>query len=214
MIIKIALIDSHPIMRKGLAIVLHEYFKEVKIYELDNTDGFADLHLASQPDLVILGLNTNNKKTCLEIARNLKRQISETPLIVYDENETLNLTIPYFKSGVNGYLLKKNNASEMINCLKTVLSGKFYICPVLTQLLFKHLIMDGKVSSKKPEVLTTRELEIAAYLCEGMGTSMIAKKLERKASTISTIKNSIFRKMRVDNIIDLRKQIPVNPLPD
>ena len=36
-----------------------------------------------------------------------------------------------------------------------------------------------------------------------MKTSWIAKTLDRKPSTISTIKHTIFKKMKVDNVVQL-----------
>jgi DNA-binding NarL/FixJ family response regulator len=48
---------------------------------------------------------------------------------------------------------------------------------------------------------------VAQYLAEGMQTSWIAHKLNRKVSTISTIKSNIFHKLQIDNILKLREQI-------
>jgi DNA-binding NarL/FixJ family response regulator len=77
---------------------------------------------------------------------------------------------------------------------------------VVLEMLLKFFT---KTSHNPPKhlVLTNRESEIAKYLSQGMTTSWIANELGRKASTISTIKHSIFKKMKVDNILELRTAI-------
>jgi DNA-binding NarL/FixJ family response regulator len=51
--------------------------------------------------------------------------------------------------------------------------------------------------------LSSQEYEIASQLLKGLSTNNIAQKIGRKATTISTIKNNIFKKLEVDNIIKL-----------
>lgn len=58
-------------------------------------------------------------------------------------------------------------------------------------------------SNKKNIKLSEREFEIAQYLSKGMRVSKIAEKLDRRVSTISTIKKSIFTKLEVDSVVKL-----------
>jgi DNA-binding CsgD family transcriptional regulator len=53
--------------------------------------------------------------------------------------------------------------------------------------------------------LSPREKEVAIHIMEGMSTNLIAKKLGLKSNTISTTKNRIFIKLRVDSIVGLYK---------
>jgi DNA-binding NarL/FixJ family response regulator len=198
------LIDNHVIMRAGLAIIFENHFRNINISESEDVKHFIDSHPNQNPDLLILGNNFAGKQDCLDAVSILKSRFPLVPLIIYDEYLEQDMTILYFKLGVNGYVLKQNNADEMIKCVETVLENKQYLCPVLLERLLKNFRKknNGLVVER---ILTPRESEIAKYLSEGMKTSWIAKTLGRKNSTISTIKNNIYKKLNVQNIIQLKK---------
>jgi two-component system, NarL family, invasion response regulator UvrY len=52
---------------------------------------------------------------------------------------------------------------------------------------------------------TPRELEILHYMLKGIGTNEIAKALNLKWNTISTVKNRIFEKTTTTNLIELKE---------
>jgi DNA-binding NarL/FixJ family response regulator len=65
--------------------------------------------------------------------------------------------------------------------------------------------MDRKLITKSPVTLATRERQVFDCLIEGMKTSEIAKKLDVKPNTISTIKKVIFRKLGINSSMELYK---------
>jgi DNA-binding NarL/FixJ family response regulator len=204
----IGLIDNYAIMRMGLGIIIKDHFNVPQILEAEELEGFQNVYGSKEPDLMIMGLNSISKDECIARVTNVRKCFPATPLIIYDENIDLNLVVPYFKLGVKGYLLKQNSASEMINCIDSVLANHQFLCPVLLEKLLKTLARQSESAPKKT-LLTRRESEIATYLSQGMKTSSIATRLGRKPSTISTIKNSIFKKMKVENIMELSRFFPV-----
>jgi DNA-binding NarL/FixJ family response regulator len=65
--------------------------------------------------------------------------------------------------------------------------------------------MERQIITKSPVTLAPREREIFDCLIIGMKTSEIAKKLELKPNTISTIKKVIFRKLNINSSMELYK---------
>ena len=112
--------------------------------------------------------------------------------------------ISYFKSGINGYLSKHDDLSELITCISTVTAGKRYVNPDLMDFLFGYLIENYRTLKKK-DILTPRQNEIARYLMQGLSTSSIAEKTGLHISTISTFKAAIFLKLGIDNILKLKQ---------
>lgn len=205
----IALIDNYDLMRMGLHLTLSDHFKQVEMLEATSLVNYSLRFPNRKPNLVIMGINQATREECLETAGQLKSLFPDLPLIIYDDHEGMYLTVSYFKLGVSGYVLKQNSASEILLCVEAVLNGKQYLCPLLLESLLKNLAL-GSNGQIKSGGLTRRESEIAKYLSQGMKTSWIAKTLGRKPSTISTIKNNIFKKMKVDNVMDLKKMIQVD----
>ena len=65
--------------------------------------------------------------------------------------------------------------------------------------------MMRRIITKTPVTLAPREREIFDCLITGMKTSEIAKKLDLKPNTISTIKKVIFRKLGINSSMELYK---------
>jgi DNA-binding NarL/FixJ family response regulator len=65
--------------------------------------------------------------------------------------------------------------------------------------------MERQIITKTPVTLAAREREVFDCLIQGLKTSEIAKKLELKPNTISTIKKVIFRKLDIHSSMELYK---------
>jgi DNA-binding NarL/FixJ family response regulator len=221
----IALIDNHPIIRTGLGLLIKNNFEKVSIIEAENMDMLANLFPVQVPDLIILGTSQNSGANSLKLVMQTKNAYPASKLIMYDEAAAAGqqaasypaayanggpLTssaaiLGYLRAGANGYLTKQNELSDLLDCVRDVLKGKRYICSEAFDVLLDKQVTEKSSFQKVSDLLTSREYEIARYLSNGMKTSMIAQKLDRKASTISTTKTNIFKKLEVDNILKLRQ---------
>jgi DNA-binding NarL/FixJ family response regulator len=206
--ITIGLIDNYAIIRLGLAFILNENFKEMELLEASTASDFSKLYAKKKLDVLILGNNSSNSKECFEEVISLRIEFPQVPILVYDENIKQNMTVQYFELGISGYISKENITGEIVKGIYAVKNKGQFICP---SLLDRLLRIEAKrdVDPKKSKMLTVRETQVAQYLSQGMRTSWIANTLGRKPSTISTIKNTIFRKMNVENIIQLRSLFSV-----
>ncbi|WP_177197163.1 response regulator transcription factor [Dyadobacter koreensis] len=192
------------ISRLGLSILLNNYYQDVMLLEANNVQEYNILFGHHTPDMIILGNNSNDEEKCLAVARQLKKLNPDLPLIIYDEHLMRNLTISYFRIGISGYILRQNTAEEMIPCIETILNQKKYLSPILTEHLLDSLSHNyGEKTPKRRPILTRREIEIASYIAQGMKTSQISAMLGRKASTVSSIKHNIFRKLNVKSVTEL-----------
>jgi DNA-binding NarL/FixJ family response regulator len=222
----IALIDNHPIIRTGLGLLIKNNFEKVSIIEAENMDMLANLFPVQVPDLIILGTSQNSGANSLKLVMQTKNAYPASKLIMYDEagatgqQQAASFPLPYdnggsltgsavilgyLRAGANGYLTKQNELSDLVDCVRDVLKGKRYICSEAFDVLLDKQVAEKSSFQKVSDLLTSREYEIARYLSNGMKTSMIAQKLDRKASTISTTKTNIFKKLEVDNILKLRQ---------
>ena len=204
--ITIAVIDNQPITRKGLTELVKEHFNDARLIEAGNFNSFQELQFSGKPDLFILGINEIAQQESRQTLREVKKQYPKALMIVYDVETQPDLAVLYLKSGVNGYLSKQGDLSELIDCIETVLNGKRYFGPGLMDVLFGYLLGTSKMP-KSHTSLTVRQYEIAQYLSQGMKTSYIAEKLGLHLSTISTVKATIFHKLGVDNILKLKEAI-------
>jgi len=197
------IIDRNAILRTGLKTILSQNFPNMRILEAESVDSYhGDLH----PDLVVFAQQRDSSITA-EISQ-FKKEHKPGTMIVYDMVFDVRVIQECFKIGVAGCISGQTSESEFLKCVREVLDGKRYIGQDFQELIFTEVFSESiSVKNNRKRILSPREHEIAVYLSAGHRTSWIARKLERKPSTISTIKKSIFNKLQVNNIADLRNQM-------
>jgi len=204
----IAIIDKYPIIRLGLELFIRKHLNEISTLTFISLEYFTQFNFNDNPDLVILGNTTEVPNIQYELIVRLKRKNNQAKVIVYDENPDFIKVSRYFKSGVTGYLTKGSDLSELLRCVVDVHNGKTYVSNEILEVLLLEWSSNGNdPSSKKKKLLTQREYEIAIYLINGDSVSSISRKLQRKISTISTIKKTIFRKLDITQVTDLKKSL-------
>jgi DNA-binding NarL/FixJ family response regulator len=202
-VLTFGLIDNHAIMRKGLSIIFERDYGRIGVVEADNIYQFIQKEAVNKVDVILFSDNFVNVNDCLDVVSELKFRYPNIPLILYGELPEYDMTIPYFKMGVNGYVLKSDEAHELIRCVNNVLGSRRYLCPELLDRMMADFMENLSRSSIEAR-LTVRESEIASYLSEGRRNSWIAKKLGCTASTISSMKTRILQKMEVGSVVELR----------
>ncbi|WP_379992917.1 LuxR C-terminal-related transcriptional regulator [Dyadobacter subterraneus] len=203
------LVDEHPIIRLGLQIFLRQHFQEIVIYSSGSLDYFSKLPAQETIDLIIFGLNADSKLNWLKQVEHCKYQYPKAVLIVHGEVLVIETVLQLLKLGVKGIVFKQNDPNELLDCIKKINNGHIYLSPELEKMVHDKIIA-SKNSNKllrqnQPglHVLTLRQYLLATYLIKGMKTSEIARQLKLTASTISSTKSVILKKMKVTNVIEL-----------
>ncbi|WP_198034456.1 response regulator transcription factor [Dyadobacter tibetensis] len=205
---KVAIIDKHPITRSGIKNVLQNRAGITNPLEGSCMISFYEKFKDENPELIIVSIGQQKGITNLQILGFIKRFYPHSSIIVYDDQIVAEMVPKYFQLGIVGYLSKQDELLELESCIEKLKKGEPYIgCDLLYLLMRNEAAMERVYHVKSENSLTKRESEIAGYLIKGQRTTEIAKMLNRKVSTISTIKMNIFKKMKVDNIISLGQKL-------
>lgn len=201
----IALIDRQPIMRFGLTCYLKNYYSEINILEADDIISCFQSYPEQLPDLIIWGTHEEKLDGNFTMLGKTQNLYPKTAIVLYDDR-LINFNILYYSPAlVDGYLLKQNDPDELIVCVNKVLNGKKYISQELINFFPEVFLHEKNTFLPKQNKLTSREHQIAEFLCTGKRTSWIAATLGLKMSTISTFKSIIFKKLKVNNIVELKE---------
>jgi DNA-binding NarL/FixJ family response regulator len=206
----LALIGNNSLATIGLRKMVDEIFEDVTILHTTSTQSFIEQNHSIQPAYVILILDPTYAQDHLQEMLLTRETFSDSAiLIVYNEID-LEVLRAYLKTEAQGYVSLWLDASEIQECLTSFKVGRRYLSQEILN-YFVNELSDRQTVSKAPRgeknALTLNELKIAKFLAAGVRPGQIAKKLDRKMSTISTIKKNIFKKMKVDNIVDLNQTI-------
>ena len=155
--LSIIILDNYPILRYGVAKLLKNHFIHVQITEIPTAENITHSVYTLNPDVIILGINDNLVKKDLKLYFDVKHFFPNTPIIIYDEVVFGFKTLPYLEFGIQGYLLKKNNSSELIRSVEIVLSGSRYVCLDVVQNLFYDFLLEEPSAARKDMLLGMRQ---------------------------------------------------------
>jgi DNA-binding NarL/FixJ family response regulator len=200
----IIILDTHPVLRLGLTVLLKKKFKNTVVLHASGLEDFRQANPQCIPSIFIVVVNSDFEDNGPGPIAQIRLDHSDAAVILYGEEVRPELVISYLRSGVNGYLSKHEGLNELIICIKAVALGKRHLSSGHMEYLFNYLLDHHKPATLY-HLLTPRQSEIARYLVEGLSTSLIAEKTGLHISTISTFKTAIFSKLAVSNVLDLQR---------
>jgi DNA-binding NarL/FixJ family response regulator len=193
---RILLAEDHRLLREGLkAILSSEQHLEV-IGEAE--DGIQAVHLVEKnlPDLVLLDLSMP-RMSGLSVIREIKSRFPETKILALTIHESDEYVLEAFKSGADGYCLKDATRNELMMAISSVLSGKTYISPGISD-----SVMEGYLEGKKTlktgtswDTVTLRERDTLKLIGEGYRNKEIADLLGISVKTVEKHRASLMKKL-------------------
>ena len=137
----------------------------------------------------------------LEALRAIRKQKPAQPILIVSIFPEEHYAVKVLSMGAAGYLNKDAATDELLNAVKTILSGRRYIQPIIAEKLTENL---RKQAGLMPyELLSEREQEVLMGLVRGQSVSDIALLLEVSPNTVSTYRTRILMKMDMKNNADL-----------
>lgn len=201
----ILIIDDHPMVSAGVQSVIKTVVENSTIAFAYSFQEGLDALAAVPADLMILDLAIPGSRGPEMITAYRDVQPDLKILVFSGRDELTNAPICLHR-GANGFLHKNSFDSEASKAIRAILENKKYISPKLKEAMLSNL-MEGKSMQADPAAsLTAREREVLSLLLTGKWLKSIADELNVKISTVGTQKNRIFKKMGVDNIVDLAKK--------
>jgi DNA-binding NarL/FixJ family response regulator len=196
------IIHRNPLLRQGWSLIIQSFLPDAQVYEATDVAESNDQYFWLKPDLIFLGLDHLNLSKALYTIQLTIMRYPSARIIVYDDDFAAEVVVEYFKIGISGYISKYSSLVETKRCICEVIEGRRYLdmSALINSIL---VIQPKKMQLKKPYNLTANEQKIARYIVSGLRVSEIAQILNRKISTISTVKSNIFKKVEVNNIIAL-----------
>lgn len=197
MSIKVMIVDDHVLIREGIKQLL-EFDGSIKVIEeaADGVDCLEKLKIVT-PDILLLDINMPNKNgiEVLEEIKNNKMDVKVLILTVHNEVEYL---VKAVDIGVDGYILKDSESSELKKAINHILDGENYIQPSLIPALNSRLV-NRDVDKEKIDSLTKRELEVLIQVASGSFNKEIATSLNISERTVKNHISNIFKKIDVND---------------
>jgi two-component system nitrate/nitrite response regulator NarL len=189
--IKIILVDDHPLFREGIAARLNMHEGIDVVAEAENGKELLKKLESCVPDVVMMDISMPemNGMDALEIVKEKFPDVRVIMLSMHDDKEYI---VNVIRSGAAGYLLKDISGEEMIAAIHKVHEGGKYFSGEVAEILVQESAGD------KGDMLTTREQLVLRLISHGNNNKSIASQLEISARTVETHKRNIKQKLLID----------------
>ena len=191
--INVMIVDDHKMIREGLKRIL-EFDGEVSVIEeADNGQDCLNKLKTTKPDIILLDINMPfmNGIETLQALKKKRKKYKVLMLTVHNEIEYL---LKAGDIGIDGYLLKDSDSSELKRAITSIYNGEKFIQPSLIPLLNAKLIARD-LDKEKLEKLSNREIQVLKLVSIGMFNKEIGKKLDISERTVKNHMSNIFKKI-------------------
>lgn len=196
--IRILLVDDHPLMLMGIRSMLEGTPGIEVVGTAGNGVEALEKAAALKPDVMMLDIVMPGMDG-IELARRMRAEMPDTALLVLSSDTSLVTLEPLLNIGIDGFLPKTSDASSMLDAIRSVAEGYEYFGTDIARLI-ERISLAKKASDG---LFTPRELDVIRLSCKGLQYKEIAGRLGIKYLTVVTIKNNIFRKLGINNTVEL-----------
>ena len=191
--IKILLIDPHPIVQKGFKY----FFQDETSFKIQKTIGsIKELSQLSSSlnkiDVIISEIKFEDG----QIEDLIKKINKKIPIIIFTSKPYSNNINKYIKMGISDYILKTSKKEIIIDAIQNV-----YKKSIGT----KFISLNYLKSKRTKTSLSKREVEVLKHLIDGKRNIEISRILKINQKTVNTYKTRVYNKTRAINTIDLYK---------
>lgn len=179
--IRLRLIDDHPVVRQGLKAALES---EPDLRVAAEAGGLSQLP-ATEVDVTVLDLEMDGPQPLDSIC-----QLG--PVVVFSAHSEPDKISQALQAGALGYVLKGAPLDELITAIRAAFRGESYLQARVAGLLAQAL------RSPAPR-LSARQKEILGLLAEGLSNKEIGARLGVTERTAKFHVNAVFNRLGADN---------------
>lgn len=195
--INVMIADDHSLIREGLKQLL-EFDGTIKVVgEASNGVECLDKLNTYSPDVLLLDINMPEMNG-IEVLEKMKDANSKIKVLILTVHNEMDYLMKAVEIGVDGYILKDSESSELKKAISAVKDGENYIQPSLIPALNNQLV-NRDTDKDKISSLTNRELEVLVQVANGMFNKEIAMNLNISERTVKNHISNIFKKIDVSD---------------
>ena len=197
------LVEDHEIYRLGLKNAFEKNYPDIEIVaEAETGTEFFSLLKVKAADIVLLDIILPDMSG-VEIARRLKKEKPDMKILVISTENTEENVKELVDMGIDGFVSKREGGVKaLVEAIRSIMNGLEYFGKDIADIIYKIYVSKKKTTEVTVE-FSDIERKIIELCREGLQSKQIADRLELSPRTIENHKSRIFRKLGINNTIEM-----------
>ena len=183
--LKVVLADNHCVLRDGLTILINAQTNMTVIAQASDGSTALQHVLDWQPDITIMDISMPGMSG-IEASAAIIAEQPDAHILILSRHMALGYVRQALQAGAHGYMLKQSAATDILQAIRTIVSGNIYIDPAIAGRMVVHLSEHDQQSNG--QVLSKREEQVVRLIAQGYSNKEIATTMELSVKTIDTYK--------------------------
>ena len=183
--IRILIVDDHPIVRMGISAIINARSDMVAVAQANSGEEAIALFRQHIPDITLMDLRLPGMGgvEAIRAIRAVSPKARFVVLTAYEGDEDIHQAL---KSGAQGYLIKGMPHEDLIEAIRRVHAGEYFVPVPMAEAL----------ATRTPRTqLTPRERDVLSLLVEGKSNKEIGVALDISEATIKSHVSVILMKL-------------------
>jgi two-component system response regulator NreC len=194
--IRIVLADDHPVVRRGLRMLLDDEDDFEVVAEAGDVESARRYVSGHHPAVLVLDLNMPGASTLKSIPT-IRTEFPETHIVVLTMQPEPAYAREALAAGATGYVLKQAADMELVEAVRLAAAGERYLNPG----------MGARIAAEPapgpPDSLSEREVDVLRLIALGHTNTQIAEQLHISVRTVETHRSHIQQKLLLSSRAEL-----------
>jgi DNA-binding NarL/FixJ family response regulator len=207
-VIRILLVDDHPVVRHGIRQILIDGLKSVIVGEAGDVPTAWSRIQTDVWDVIVLDLSLPGASG-LDLLKEIRRERPALPVLVLSMHPAAQFARRVLAAGASGYLTKDSAATALVDAIEQIRRGRVYVSGQLP-----GWAQPPVVAGAPHDKLSDREYQVLRMLGSGFTVSEIAAACGLSVKTVSTYRARLLEKFGMHSNAELMRYAIENGLMD
>src|SRR6202140_34407 len=136
---RILVVDDHPIVRQGLALLINREPDLVVCGEAEEANGALHVLASARPDVLIVDISLNGPDG-LDLLKTIRTTHPTLPVLTLSMHDESIYAERALRAGANGYIMKQEATEKVLVAVRRILSGEIYVSERIANSMLRHYV--------------------------------------------------------------------------